>query len=69
MVTGELPCVTNTEQRIAARRFIPDFLIQLNATFNTNYTCLLLRVIIGVTNYGSSFTAVYLYIKAELARA
>ena len=38
-------------------------------TFNTNYTRLLLRVITGVTNYSSSFTAVYLYIKAESARA
>ena len=37
--------------------------------FNTNYTCFLLRVITGVTNYGSSFTAVYLYIKAESAKA
>ena len=38
-------------------------------TFNTNYTCFLFRVIIGVTNYSNSFTAVYLYIKAELVKA
>ena len=38
-------------------------------TFNTNYTCLLFRVITGVTNYSSSFTAVYLYIKAKSAKA
>ena len=37
-------------------------------TFNTNYTRLLLRVITSVTNYSSSFTAVYLYIKSKSAR-
>ena len=38
-------------------------------TFNTNYTYFLLGVITGVTNCNSSFTAVYLYIKAESAKA
>ena len=37
--------------------------------FNTNYTHVLFGVITGVTNYSSSFTAIYLYIKAESARA
>ena len=40
----------------------------LRAARPESVTRLLLRVIIGVTNYSSSFTAIYLYIKSKSAK-
>ena len=48
-----------------AQRFITDFGCQMDATFNTNRSKLLLAIITGVTNTGSSFPAMQSFIKSE----
>jgi len=52
-------------QEIFARRFIPDFVMQLDCTFNTNNTRLLLAVVTSVSNTGRSFPALFAYQKTE----
>ncbi|SMY28700.1 unnamed protein product [Zymoseptoria tritici ST99CH_1A5] len=48
-------------------RFVPDFCIQIDATFNTNRAALLLGVFTGVANTGKGFPVVYSLIKSESA--
>ena len=48
-----------------AQRFITDFACQMDATFNTNRSKLLLALITGVTNTGSSFPAMQSFVKKE----
>ena len=55
------------EQIRMARRFISDFMYEIDATFNTNILKLPLSVIVGIDNTGSTFLAAYCYIISESA--
>lgn len=55
----------NTEQICLARRFLSHFLVETDATFNTNRLNMLLSVLLGIKNTGSSFPAAYCFISSE----
>lgn len=55
----------NTGQLCLARRFLSHFLVETDATFNTNRLNMLLSVLLGITNTGSSFPAAYCFISSE----
>lgn len=48
-----------------ARRFINGFLIQTDATFNTNKLNMPLSILLGITNMISSFSVAYTFISSE----
>jgi len=50
-----------------ARRFVSDFMYKTDVTFNTNILKLLLSVVVGIDNTGSTFLVAYCYITSELA--
>lgn len=52
-------CFLDTQQRRWAKRFCADFLVELDATFNTNKLKMLLFVAVGVTNTDLSFPAAF----------
>lgn len=47
------------------QQFISDFVYKTDATFNTNVLRLLLNVIVGIDNTGSTFPSAYCYITLE----
>lgn len=55
----------NEEQICLARRFLSHFLVETDATFNTNRLNMPLSVLLGITNTGSSFPAAYCFISSE----
>ena len=55
----------NAWQIFMARRFISRFVLQTNATFNTNELNLSLSILIGKTNILTSFVAAYCYVTFE----
>jgi hypothetical protein len=55
------------EQIRMARRFVSDFMYKTDAMFNTNILKLLLNVIVGINNTGSTFPIAYCYITLESA--
>ena len=57
----------NAEQIRLARRFFSGFLIETDATFNTNQLNLPLSVLVGVTNTSQTFPVAYCYITSESA--
>ena len=58
-------CFMDTQQRIWARRFCADFLIEIDATFDTNKLKMLLFVAIGVTNTGLTFPVAFSFAISE----
>lgn len=59
----------NEEQIRLARRFVSGFLIETDATFNTNQLNLPLSTLVGVTNTMRTFTVAYCYITSESAES
>ena len=57
------------EQIAMGRRFVSSFVMQTDATFNTNELNLPLSVLIGVTNISKSFPMAYCFIPSESAAA
>lgn len=57
------------EQIEMARRFVSGFLIQTDATFNTNELNMPLSILLSVTNTMSSFPVAYTFISSESAEA
>ena len=57
----------NAEQIRLTRRFVSGFLIETDATFNTNQLNLPLSVLVGITNTNQTFPAAYCYITSESA--
>ena len=55
----------NEEQICLARRFLSHFLVETNATFNTNRLNMPFSVLLGITNTGSFFPAAYCFISSE----
>ena len=55
----------NSEQIRLARRFLSHFVVETDATFNTNRLNMPLSVLLGITNTGLSFPAAYCYISSE----
>ncbi|SMR48469.1 unnamed protein product [Zymoseptoria tritici ST99CH_1E4] len=56
-------------QEVFARRFLPDFCMQVDATFNIERGNLLLGVISGVANTGRGFPVAYSLMKSESAES
>ena len=52
-----------------ARRFVSSFVVETDATFNTNQLNLPLSVLVGVTNIGKTFPAAYCYTNSSRAKA
>ena len=52
-----------------ARQFVSGFLIQTNATFNTNKLNMSLSILYGVTNTILSFPVAYVFISSESTEA
>lgn len=59
----------NEEQIRLARRFVSGFLLETDATFNTNQLNLPLSILVGVTNTMRTFTVAYCYITSESAES
>lgn len=59
----------NEEQIRLARRFVSGYLIETDATFNTNQLNLPLSILVGVTNTLQTFTVAYCYITSESAKS
>lgn len=59
----------NEEQIRLARRFVSGYLIETDATFNTNQLNLPLSTLVGVTNTLQTFTVAYCYITSESAES
>lgn len=59
----------NEEQIRLARRFVSGFLLETDATFNTNQLNLPLSTLVGVTNTMQTFTVAYCYITSESAES
>lgn len=59
----------NEEQIRLARRFVSGYLIETDATFNTNQLNLPLSTLVGVTNTMRTFTVAYCYITSESAES
>lgn len=57
------------EQIHMARQFVSGFLIQTDATFNTNELNMLLSILLGATNTVSSFPVAYALISSESVKA
>ena len=51
------------------QRFISSFVVQTDATFNTNELNMPLLILVGITNTMSSFPLVYTFISFESAEA
>ncbi|KAM4061555.1 MULE transposase [Hirsutella rhossiliensis] len=60
--------VTASKIRLG-RRFVSGFLMQTDATFNTNCLHLPLSVIAGITNTGKTFPLAFAFITSESAEA
>jgi hypothetical protein len=56
---------TNDELLKLARRFTPDWMIQMDGTFNTNRIKMPLIDILGVTNTGHSFIFAFCFVTSE----
>jgi hypothetical protein len=56
---------TNDELIALARRFTPDWMIQMDGTFNTNRIKMPLIDILGVTNTGNSFIFAFCFVTSE----
>lgn len=56
---------TNDELIRLARRFTPDWMIQMDGTFNTNRIKLPLIDVLGVTNTGHSFIFAFCFVTSE----
>lgn len=52
-----------------ARRFVNSFVIQTDATFNTNKLSMALSILVRVTNTVASFLLAYPFISFESAKA
>ena len=50
-----------------ARRFCPDWMIQVDGTFNTNRIRMPLIDVLGVTNTGHSFLLAFCFVTSESA--
>lgn len=61
--------IIDNNQRRLAKRFCSDFMMQNDATFNTNATKLLLFVAVGVTNTNMTFSAALSFATAESEEA
>ncbi|KJZ68301.1 hypothetical protein HIM_12309 [Hirsutella minnesotensis 3608] len=59
----------SSEQIRLGRRFVSGFLMQSDATFNTNSLHLPLSVMVGITNTGKTFPLAFAFIKSESAEA
>ncbi|KJZ70957.1 hypothetical protein HIM_09661 [Hirsutella minnesotensis 3608] len=59
----------SSEQIRLGRRFVSGFLMQSDATFNTNSIHLPLSVMVGITNTGKTFPLAFAFIKSESAEA
>lgn len=59
----------SSEQIRLGRRFVSGFLMQTDATFNTNCLHLPLSVIVGITNTGKTFPLAFAFITSESAEA
>lgn len=59
----------NEEQIRLARRFVSGYLIETDATFNTNQLNLPLSTLVGVTNTLQTFTIAYCYITSKSAKS
>lgn len=59
----------NEEQICLARQFVSGYLIETDATFNTNQLNLPLSTLVGVTNTMQTFTVAYCYITLESAES
>jgi hypothetical protein len=57
------------EQLEAAKRFVSDWLIVIDGTFNTNEDRLPLLVVVGVLNLGRSFPVCFSYCPSESAES
>lgn len=57
----------NNEQIRLARRFVSGFIIETDATFNTNRLNLPLSTLIGITNTAQTFPVAHCYITSEPA--
>ena len=51
------------------RRFVSSFVVQTDATFNTNELNMPLSILVGITNTMSSFPLAYTFISSESAEA
>jgi hypothetical protein len=58
---------TNTEMTRLARRFTPDWMIQVDGTFNTNCIRMPLIDCLGVSNTGHSFLFAFCFVTSESA--
>jgi MULE transposase domain len=56
---------TNDELIKLARRFTPDWMIQMDGTFNTNRIKMPLIDVLGVTNTGHSFIFAFCFVTSE----
>jgi hypothetical protein len=56
---------TNDELMKLARRFTPDWMIQMDGTFNTNRIRMPLIDVLGVTNTGHSFIFAFCFVTSE----
>ncbi len=61
----ELFFFCNTLQIRFARRFVSDFVIQTDATFNTNHLNMPLSVLMSITNTVKSFAVAYCFVSSE----
>jgi MULE transposase domain len=59
----------SSEQIRLGRRFVSGFVMQTDATFNTNKLHLPLSVIVGITNTGKTFPLAFAFIASESAEA
>jgi hypothetical protein len=59
----------SSEQIRLGQRFVSQFLIETDATFNTNSLYLPLSVVIGITNTGKIFPLAYTWITSESVEA
>ncbi|KJZ69900.1 hypothetical protein HIM_10711 [Hirsutella minnesotensis 3608] len=59
----------SSEQIRLGRRFLSGFLMQTDATFNTNSLHLPLSVMVGITNTGRTFPLAFAFLKSESAEA
>jgi hypothetical protein len=57
--------ICNADQIRFARRFVSDFLIQTDATFNTNHLNMSLSVLMSITNTVKTFAVTYCFVSSE----
>jgi hypothetical protein len=58
---------TNDDLIRLARRFCPDWMVQMDGTFNTNKIKMPLTDVLGVTNTGNSFIFAFSFVTSESA--